>query len=138
MSTAVAASPGQLYFAWMQAESCSSGTRAKAARANTDFGYATCATPARSAGPFPDIQRCAIASTSRLTHGEKDSPLGRPVERSRAVANDPLPPREGQRLGQVRIGKVMMSLLKKYGITEQEISEVLATIALENSQGLAG
>lgn len=37
-----------------------------------------------------------------------------------------------QRVGEVRIGKVMMQLLKRYGITDEEIASVLASIAQEN------
>jgi hypothetical protein len=48
------------------------------------------------------------------------------------------PIREAKRVGPVRIGSVMMSLLKKYGITDQEITEVLSSIAQENCQIRAG
>jgi hypothetical protein len=36
--------------------------------------------------------------------------------------------------GEVRIGKVMLQLLKRYGITDQEIEEGLAEYALQVSQ----
>lgn len=44
----------------------------------------------------------------------------------------------GMRVGQAKMGHVMMGLLKRYGITEAEIQAVLSSIAQEQCQNLAG
>lgn len=53
------------------------------------------------------------------------------------VASPAITLADNQRVGEVKIGSVMMQLLKKYGITDEEISSVLATIAQENCEKLA-
>jgi hypothetical protein len=59
------------------------------------------------------------------------------VQPTAAIASPAITLADNQRVGEVKIGSVMMQLLKKYGITDEEISSVLATIAQENCEKLA-
>jgi hypothetical protein len=133
MSTAVATSPSQLCFPWMQSESPTSRTKSSPHHRARNTKNQAIREQSREAQEQSPVN--SAASIPAVIQGEMDSKIEKVVVRT-ASANT-LAPRDGMRVGQVRIGSVMLSLLKKYGITDQEISDVLATIAQEKCQSLA-
>lgn len=80
---------------------------------------------------FPWMQPEANGNVT-ITRPNKRTPNVTPRQSSDAPNTISL--REGRRVGQVRIGNVMLALLNKYGISDQEISDVLAMVAQEEEE----
>ena len=133
MSTA-ATTPSQLCFPWMQSESPTSRTKSSPHHRARNTRSQAFREQAREAQE--QSREITAASIPAAIQGETDSTIEQ-VADSTATSVNILALRDGMRVGQVRIGSVMLSLLKKYGITDQEISDVLATIAREKCQSLA-
>ena len=155
MSTAVATYPSQMSFPWMQGEVVrktskrSSGTK-QASRKQVQPGSQKSPESDR-----PDSLGTAALGTAAATSqssvvepltGSKVAQVNRTqvaavrvqaLQPSTAIASPTITLADNQRVGEVKIGSVMMQLLKKYGITDEEISSVLATIAQENCEKLA-
>ena len=155
MSTAVATYPSQMSFPWMQGEVVrktskrSSGTK-QASRKQVQPGSQKSPESDR-----PDSLGTAALGTAGATSqssvvapltGSKVAQVNRhqvaavrvqALQPTALVASQAITLADNQRVGEVKIGSVMMQLLKKYGITDEEISSVLATIAQENCEKLA-
>ncbi len=155
MSTAVATYPSQMSFPWMQGEVVrktskrSSGTK-QASRKQVQPGSQKSPESDR-----PDSLGTAALGTAGATSqssvdapltGSKVAQVNRPqvaavrvqaLQPTALVSSPAITLADNQRVGEVKIGSVMMQLLKKYGITDEEISSVLATIAQENCEKLA-
>lgn len=158
MSTAVATYPSQMSFPWMQGEVVrkpskrSSGTK-QSNRKQVQPGSQKSPESDRpdSLGTAAQVVVPTITATSQSSvveplSGSKVAQLNRPqvaavrvqaLQPTAAIASPAITLADNQRVGEVKIGSVMMQLLKKYGITDEEISSVLATIAQENCEKLA-
>jgi hypothetical protein len=118
------------------------------------FGTAALGTAAlgtAALGTAAQVVAPSIAATSQSSvvaplTGSKVAQVNRPqvavtrvqaLQPTAAIASPKITLADNQRVGEVKIGSVMMQLLKKYGITDEEISSVLATIAQENCEKLA-
>lgn len=132
MSTAVIEAPvpsaSQLCFAWadqpadaIAADGAADQTAARARRRRSR------ATP-----------RLAPTTTHLVRQAESEPDSTR-VERSTVAALPQLPvaPLAVRGGGEVRIGSVMIKLLKRYGITDQEIADGLASYAQKQCQSSA-
>lgn len=165
MSTAVATYPSQMSFPWMQGEVVrktskrSSGTK-QASRKQVQpgsqkspesdrpdsLGTAALGTAALGTTALGTAAATSQSSVVEPLTGSKVAQVNRPqvaavrvqaLQPTALVASPAITLADNQRVGEVKIGSVMMQLLKKYGITDEEISSVLATIAQENCEKLA-
>lgn len=148
MSIVAVACPKQLSFPWMQTEVAVKSTRKSTKRSRTaqsaqprvelvrPVSQPSVAQPsvAQQAVTQQSVAVVAIPSSQPIVVEPAAIKLSKveSVAPVQTVALD-----RNQRVGEVRIGKVMMQLLKRYGITDEEISSVLATIAQEKCENLA-
>ncbi len=166
MSTAVATYPSQMSFPWMQGEVVrktskrSSGSK-QASRKKVQPGSQKSPESDRpdslgtaALGTLGTATQAMVPSMAATSQSSAVAPLtgsnvaqvNRPqvavarvqaLQPTAVVASPAITLSDNQRVGEVKIGSVMMQLLKKYGITDEEISSVLATIAQENCEKLA-
>lgn len=132
MSIVAVACPKQLSFPWMQTEVAPKIARRSTKRNRTVETTRPRAESVRPVAQHPTVvaipsRQPIVAAPAAIKLSKVDEALTVP-----AVAID-----RNQRVGEVRLGKVMMQLLKRYGITDDEISSVLATIAQEKCENLA-
>lgn len=165
MSTAVATYPSQMSFPWMQGEVVRKTSKRSSETKQSSRKQVLPGSQQSSESDRPDSLGTAALSTAALgiaalgtavatsqssaaepLTGSKVAQVNRPqgasvrvqaLQPSTAIASPAITLADNQRVGEVKIGSVMMQLLKKYGITDEEISSVLATIAQENCEKLA-
>lgn len=155
MSTAVATYPSQLSFPWMQGEVVrktskrSSGSKQssrkqvqpgsqKSPESDRPDSLGTAAqSTAASQSQSSVVAPLADSKVGQVNRPQVDVARVQTLQATALVATPSITLADNQRVGEVKIGSVMMQLLKKYGITDEEISSVLATIAQENCEKLA-
>jgi hypothetical protein len=120
----------------MQSEIISNRTQSKPGDSHRNLEKQAGRMQIESAPEERQATRAAFAGAPVAVQRGKTSTgeLVAPVAKASANETRSLHVQDGKRVGQVRIGNVMLSLLKKYGITDQEISDVMTAIAQENFQ----
>ncbi len=133
MSIVAVACPKQLSFPWMQTEVAAKSPRKSDKRSRT-----TQSAQPRTESVRPEAQQPVAVVAIPSSQPIVAEPAAIKLSKVESVALvQPVAIDRNQRVGEVRIGKVMMQLLKRYGITDEEISSVLATIAQEKCENLA-
>lgn len=104
----------QLCFAWAQPEECSSADSRNASQ--------------RTRRPVERIHRPTRTAQHTQTTSVRLSPTAVPSLSVQSVTQSQ-PLNKNTRVGEVRLGTVMLALLKQYGITDEEIEAELTAIA---------
>jgi hypothetical protein len=144
MSTTLAPSTVQQCFPWFQSNetteqprrqkkspTSAAGSQSASRQMPREQSVAVELQPASSQWP----NHSSRASTSKQV--VSDSVTAQPLPRT-SLASSSVALNASKRVGEVRIGLVMMKLLKSYGITDEEIAQVLNTIAQEQQFASVG
>ncbi|MFO0944093.1 MAG: hypothetical protein U0930_25435 [Pirellulales bacterium] len=138
MSIVAVACPKQLSFPWMQSEVAVKSNRKSTNRSRTAQSAQARAELVSPVAQQPLAQRPVAVVAIPSSQPNAVAPAAIKLSKVEATVTVPAVAIDrNQRVGEVRIGKVMMQLLKRYGITDDEISSVLATIAQEKCENLA-